>query len=347
MDSITHGLSGIVVSSLGIRQKFGIPGMLVFTAVTLFPDIDFLFNIISRSIYVRFHRGFTHSLIYLPLFALFLSLIFYLLVKDIGFKNLYIICFVGLLVHILLDLLNSYGTPVLLPFSPKQYSFNLDIIIDAFVFIPLIAGVIIMWLLPSYQKSAGLIVLAFIIIGVLFRFSQKERAAGLMSKIEPASKASMIPSGMGTIFNPFVWCSIIPHAPLERTQSGDKDISDKLKHNAKLSNGLRSSENLLLQQTGYSTYNINTLSGKVGEKSVIFYPRDEIAKFIPMSKAIRDFLNWSRFPFGRIENTPEGVNVKLSDLRFQYGPKERFMLSVRFGKDNQLISERFGFSGND
>jgi len=311
MDSLTHGLSGIVASSLGIRQKFGIPGMLVFTAATVFPDIDFLFNIISRSIYVRFHRGFTHSLIYLPLFALCLSVIFYLLVKDIGFKNLYIICFVGLSVHVLLDLLNSFGTPVLLPFSPKQYSFNLDIIIDAFVFIPLIAGVIIIWLVPSYQKSAGLIVLAFIIIGVLFRFSQKERAAGLMSKIEPTNKASMIPSGMGTIFNPFVWYSIIP------------------------------------QQTGYSTYNINTLSGKIGEKSVISYQRDEIARFIPMSKAVRDFLNWSRFPFGRIENTPEGVNVKLSDLRFQYGAKERFMLSVKFGKDNQLISERFGFNGND
>jgi len=71
---------------------------------------------------------------------------------------------------------------------------------------------------------------------------------------------------------------------------------------------------------------------------------DEMNTFRPKSRAVRDFLNWSRFPFGRVEKTDEGTVVKLSDLRFQFGTHERYMLLVRFNKDGTLVSEKFGFS---
>lgn len=311
MDSLTHTLSGIVVSSLGIRQEFRWPGVLVFTAAALFPDIDVIFNFIARSIYVRFHRGFTHSFIYLPVFALLLAVMFYFLFKSIGFKNLYLICLAGIALHLLLDVVNSYGTPVLMPFSSAQYSLNLDVIIDAYVIGPLLLGAIAVWVWPAFQKHTALIVLAIIISGFLFRFIQQQQAARLIAKTESSDRTVLIPAGIGTIYNPFTWQAIIPH------------------------------------DNGYNVYAVNSAQGQVGGSHSITHQMDEINTFKPKSRAIRDFLNWSRFPFGRVEQTEEGIVVKLSDLRFQYGAQERYMLVVRFNKDGGLMSENFGFRNKE
>ncbi|MBI5779586.1 MAG: metal-dependent hydrolase [Planctomycetes bacterium] len=308
MDSLTHTLSGIVVSSLGLRQEFRWPGFLVFTAATLFPDIDFIFNFIARSIYVRFHRGFTHSFIYLPVFALLLAVIFYFLFKSIGFKNLYLICLAGIAMHLLLDVVNSYGTPVLMPFSSAQYSLNLDVIIDAYVLGPLLLGAVAVWVWPSFQKPTALIVLAVMLSGFLFRFIQQQQAARLIARIESSDRTVLIPAGMGTIYNPFTWQAIIPH------------------------------------DNGYNVYAVNSAQGQVAGPHSIAHQMDEINTFRPNSRAVRDFLNWSRFPFGRVEQTDAGTVVKLGDLRFQFGTQERYMLLVRFNKDGTLVSEKFGFS---
>lgn len=311
MDSLTHTLSGIVVSSLGLRQEFRWPGIAVFTAAALFPDVDFLFNYISHSIYVRFHRGFTHSFIYLPVFALLLAVIFYFLFKSIGFKNLYLICLAGIALHLVLDVVNSYGTPVLLPFSSGQYSLNLDVIIDAYVLGPLLFGAIAIWVWPSFQKNTALIVLAVIVSGFLFRFVQQQQAARLIAKIESSDRTVMIPAGMDTIYNPFTWQAIIP------------------------------------RDNGYNVYAVNSAQGQVGSPRFTAHQMDEINTFKPKSRAVRDFLNWSRFPFGKVEKTDAGTLVKLSDLRFQYGAGERYMLVVKFGKDGALISENFGFRNKE
>src|SRR3989339_919003 len=276
MDSLTHTLSGIVVSSLGLRQEFRWPGILVFTTATLFPDIDSVFNFITNSIYVRFHRGFTHSFIYLPVFALFLAVIFYFLFRDIGFKNLYLICLAGIALHLLLDIVNSYGTPVLMPFSSVQYSLNLDVIIDAYVLGPLLLGAIAIWVWPSFQKTTALIVLAVIVSGFLFRFIQQQQAARLIARIESSGRTVLIPAGMGTIYNPFTWQAIIP------------------------------------RDNGYNVYDVNSAQGKVAGPHFVSHQMDEINTFRPKSRAVRDFLNWSRFPFGRVEKTDEGTVVKLS-----------------------------------
>ena len=311
MDSLTHTLSGIVVSSLGLRQEFRWPGVVVFTAAALFPDIDFFFNYISHSIYVRFHRGFTHSFIYLPVFALLLCGIFYLLFKGIGFKNLYLICLAGIALHLMLDIVNSYGTPVLMPFSSAQYSLNLDVIIDAYVLGPLLLGAVAVWVWPSFQKHTALIVLVIIISGFLFRFIQQQQAARLIAKIEPSDRTVLIPAGIDTIYNPFTWQAIIP------------------------------------RDNGYNIYAVNSADGQVGGPHSIAHQMDEINTFRQNSRAVRDFLNWSKFPFGRVEKTDEGTLVKLSDLRFQYGIGERYMLVVKFNKDGGLISENFGFRNKE
>ena len=311
MDSLTHTLSGIVVSSLGLRQEFRWPGILVFTTATLFPDIDSVFNFITNSIYVRFHRGFTHSFIYLPVFALLLAVIFYFLFRDIGFKNLYLICLAGIALHLLLDIVNSYGTPVLMPFSSVQYSLNLDVIIDAYVLGPLLFGAIAIWVWPSFQKHTALIVLAVMLSGFLFRFIQQQQAARLIAKVESSDRTALIPAGIGTIYNPFTWQAIIP------------------------------------RDNGYNVYAVNSAQGQIGGPHSITHQMDEINTFRQKSRAIRDFLNWSRFPFGRVEQTEEGVTVKLSDLRFQYGVDERYMLVVKFNKDGGLISEKFGFRNKE
>jgi PAS domain S-box-containing protein len=79
--------------------------------------------------------------------------------------------------------------------------------------------------------------------------------------------------GHGTIFKIYL------PAPLERTTNKDKDISYKLNHNRELSNGLRSSENLLLPaatgQIEKKTEKSITIDTPEGNRERILFVEDE------------------------------------------------------------------------
>jgi len=340
MESITHALSGVVVSTLGIKQRFGSSGVFFFVLATVFPDIDFIFGLFTRSIYVRFHRGFTHSFIWLPLFSLFLCFIFQFFTTKINFKSLYLICFLGMTTHIMFDLLNSYGTLIFLPFTSKQYSLDLDIILDAFFILPLFLGVVALWLFPASQRKIGAIVIFILVLGVFLRLSQKQKAMNLVGdpanpapacrgwakavtrKVEPDRKINIFPSGINAIYNPFLWRVAV------------------------------------LCGENYNVFDIDTLKSKFSPLEQVPYPREQLAKFTSKSKALRHFLNWARFPFGRIEESGEQIIIKLSDLRFRHShlisdplkrreEKEKFVLISQLSKDGNVISEKFIFQGQE
>jgi hypothetical protein len=48
-----------------------------------------------------------------------------------------------------------------------------------------------------------------------------------------------------------------------------------------------------------------------------------------MDARVRDYLVWSRFPFVRAEQTPEGTAVFFGDARFTNGPSGGALQGVR------------------
>src|SRR5438552_14657485 len=135
MDTITHGIAGALIGKAVFRGEDMLAshpmnrGRIVTWSLMLgaiFPDADVLRDIFShdRLLVITWHRSITQSLVLLPVWALLLAGI------TRGFANsrkweapsflvLTGIYAVGVLSHILLDLVTSFGTMI---WSPLQWS---------------------------------------------------------------------------------------------------------------------------------------------------------------------------------------------------------------------------------
>ena len=87
----------------------------------MLPDVDYFFIFWDRLAFIRYHRGFTHSLVALPLFALAGALLGRYLGGPRWFKPLFILGLVVLGSHLLLDLATSYGTQAAQPLFPAAF----------------------------------------------------------------------------------------------------------------------------------------------------------------------------------------------------------------------------------
>src|SRR5690606_2304244 len=86
------------------------------------PDIDTVTQWFDHSgMYQMWHRGITHSLFFIPVWATLLVGLCYLLWRTKDWR-LWWIAFVSVGLHVLVDLSNSWGTGILEPFSQGRYS---------------------------------------------------------------------------------------------------------------------------------------------------------------------------------------------------------------------------------
>ena len=126
--------------------------------------------------YLAQHRGVTHSLILLPLWALVLSWILAKILREPrGWRALYGITAMGIALHIAGDVITGFGTIVFAPFSSWRAAIGTTFIIDLWF-----SGIIVAGLVFSvfFRKTRipSLAALAFLAGYVGFQYLQKEKA---------------------------------------------------------------------------------------------------------------------------------------------------------------------------
>ncbi len=122
----------------------------------LLPDIDYFLIFSDRLAFIRHHRGFTHSLTALPLFALLGALAGRALGGPRWFRPLFFLGLAVLLSHLLLDLATSYGTQILFPFTRKRFTLDWLFIIDPYLTALLLAGTAAALWSPTWGRKSGL-----------------------------------------------------------------------------------------------------------------------------------------------------------------------------------------------
>jgi inner membrane protein len=137
MDPITHSLTGATIFNLGFRRKLA---MWVLILSSLAPDFDYITRFWGMDIFLRYHRGITHGILFLFLVPLIIALIFGL---RKGFLYYYLLAFLGYAAHLFMDLTNQYGTRILSPLDWEKYSLDLTFIIDPYIIIGLLLSVIL------------------------------------------------------------------------------------------------------------------------------------------------------------------------------------------------------------
>jgi membrane-bound metal-dependent hydrolase YbcI (DUF457 family) len=146
MDTITHGIAGALIGKALFRgdEMFSArpinPRRIVTWSLMLgavFPDSDVFRDMFSSNemLILTWHRSITHSLICLPVFALALAALTRRFARwrnweSPSFAVLTGIYAVGILSHILLDLVTSFGTMIWSPLKWSRPAWDLIFIID-------------------------------------------------------------------------------------------------------------------------------------------------------------------------------------------------------------------------
>jgi len=169
MDTITHGIAGALIGKAVFRGEDMFAshpmnrGRIITWSLMLgaiFPDSDVLRDFFSsdRLLIVTWHRSITHSLLMLPLWALLLAGITRAFANSRkweapSFTALTGIYAAGILSHILLDLVTSFGTMIWSPLEWSRPAWDLVFIVDFTLTAILLVPQLLAWVYAHPEKE--------------------------------------------------------------------------------------------------------------------------------------------------------------------------------------------------
>ncbi|MBO2532502.1 MAG: hypothetical protein CW342_06345 [Thermoactinomycetaceae bacterium] len=154
MDNLTHGLLGYALYAatntrdLSRKERAGYAAAAVIGAEI--PDIESFTTFFGDEAYLTWHRGFTHSFLFSPAMALLALGIVALFNRSVRWKKAYLLALGGVIVHILSDLSNSWGTGIWEPLDHGRYSLGILPIVDAVILLILLFA----WLARRFASRA-------------------------------------------------------------------------------------------------------------------------------------------------------------------------------------------------
>jgi inner membrane protein len=159
MDPVTHVATGLIISQL-VPTPSRLGAAVAGVIFAVLPDLDYFLVAVDRLAFIRHHRGFTHSLIAIPLFALLGAGLGRALTGPRWFRPLFFLGLAVLASHLLLDLATSFGTQIFSPFSRRKVTLDWLFIIDPYLTLLLVAGAAAALWSPLWGRKAGAFFLA-------------------------------------------------------------------------------------------------------------------------------------------------------------------------------------------
>ena len=143
MDPITHTATGLFLSRVGLKRWTPLATPILLLAANA-PDIDIVASAGGSLSYLHYHRHLTHSLIAMPIVALgTVALVRLIGRRGIHWTGAFFAALIAVATHLLLDLTNTYGVRLLLPFSARWLRLDLTNVYDLWiwaVFLLCVAG---------------------------------------------------------------------------------------------------------------------------------------------------------------------------------------------------------------
>lgn len=151
MDNLAHTLAGLALAEAGLRRKTAFGATTLAIAANL-PDVDAMIYLVGDGVdALAFRRGWTHGVLAMVVLPVILAACMLGLSKlrgrapDRPIANarwLLVLSAIGVCSHPLLDLLNTYGVRLLMPFSGQWFYGDALFIIDPWFWLVLLAGVL-------------------------------------------------------------------------------------------------------------------------------------------------------------------------------------------------------------
>jgi inner membrane protein len=272
------------------------------------PDVDIIFDFAGVPSYIEHHRGFTHSIIGIPVLSLALAGAMYVFTRN--FWRTFIVALLVMATHPVLDYSNPYGLRPFLPFNGTWYYgdtlFILDPVIDLILLLGIVVGVFLKGAKPALAYVSMALVLANIGIHVQARNSARRDLASYTANVAGYERSAVLPRFM----------------------------------DVRMWDGIVSTNESLVK------VRIDTETAMVKEVARIPKIRNtQVIGTAAETRTARAVLGFARFPVTRVQTTENGYRVTFLDFRFYDEVSHRsFAANVEMDEAMNVINEGLSFS---
>lgn len=201
LDTGTHIVMGIALGGLSTldpaiaNDPVTAQGVLIATIIgSNAPDFDTVLKLKNNAVYIRNHRGITHSIPALFLWTLLISGSIMLFFPAANFIHLIWWTLLAVCLHVFVDIFNAYGTQALYPFTRKWIALGVINIFDPFIFISHLVG-FGLWLLGFHPGYTFLAIYIILICYYLIRiFMKRQVIDAVHEKIPDVTSIIISPS---------------------------------------------------------------------------------------------------------------------------------------------------------
>ena len=393
MDTITHGIAGALIAkaAFGGRDLVSAEEMgkrrLATWALTIgavFPDSDVVREFFSSNpmLIITWHRSITHSLLCLPIWSVILASITGAVARGRkweapSFLTLTGIYAIGILSHIVLDLLTSFGTMVWSPLEWSRPAWDVLFIVDFTFSAILLVPQLLAWAYANPERARRRSTILWVVFTLMpFLVSQLGASVGA-----PVSSSAVL---LLTIFSavlflfPLIrnWGLRVPYAAWSQVGLALATayiLAASYAHHSALNHIKRfaAQQKLEVQAIGAlplppsfwhwdglvraprGVYEVrmdladdltkNAPNAEVLQRT--YYPDAFPNTFIDAAQRIREVqeVMWfARFPVTRFHMEGDEAVVEISDMRFASLRRERpgsFTYRVRFSPEGEVLSK--------
>lgn len=305
MDNLTHVLAGAALGQTGLSRttRFGMATLIIGANL---PDVDVLAIPFGHSL--DFRRGWTHgvlALVVLPFVLTALVMAWDRWVRPhrrlarppLRPRWVFALSCIGVLSHPTLDWLNTYGVRWLMPFRDTWFYGDALFIIDPWVWLALGLGVY--FSRKRQTDRPARVAVAGVALYMVFMVASSAWAERWVMQRLPR---------LGITGARSVLASPVPLRPLRRQILVETDSA------------------YYFGSFAWSTSPALHLPGSV-------VPRGEGHPTVAAARAdpaARRFLYWSRYPYFRVQETPDGSWVRMADARYSRGSRGGWASVVTF-----------------
>ena len=392
MDTITHGIAGALIGKAVFRGEdmFASHPMNRSRILTwslmlgaIFPDSDVLRDFFSsdKLLIVTWHRSITHSLLLLPVWALLLAGITRAFANSRkwegpSFAALAGIYAVGILSHILLDLVTSFGTMIWSPLQWSRPAWDLIFIVDFTLTAILLVPQLLAWVYARPEKVQRRAVATWLVFlpGPFLIAKIGERAGApisgqvVLSAMLIFAALFLLPAvaGWGVKIRHDTWnragfaaaliyisCTIYAHhVALLRIQKFAElyPLQAESIGALPLPPSLWRWDGLVRTERGVYELRMDLADKPASDGELValehhYFPDAPANSYIAVAKRlpeVQKVLWFSRFPVTRFHKEGDVAVVEISDVRFVQTRRDRpapFTYRVRFSLDGNMLSQ--------
>jgi inner membrane protein len=289
MDNLCHSLLGGALGRAGLANRTPL-GMTTLIVANNLPDID-VAVFATDTLAMSFRRGWTHGVLAQATLPIALTAIVVVCdrlfrgqaAERVKTREILLLSYVGVLCHVFLDLLNSYGVRLLMPFSERWFYGDALYIVDPLMYVALGLG----WWFASRRRTPRP---ARVALAVAAAYIAVMLASNLIARrdVRDGLARAGLPEGTRFMVTPVFLNPIRREVIIDLGDRYEKGVLwfDPLPH---------------FRPAGY------------GVDTGLTLPEAQPALQLPRARA---FLRWSRFPFVQVNPTPPQDGVWLNDYRY-------------------------------